>query len=461
VERLDFLWLGADWGANMSRQDHQSLPSATRKLRCAVYTRKSSEEGLEQEFNSLDAQREASEAYIASQRSEGWLAVRDRYDDPGVSGGTLDRPALRRLRRDIDAGLVDVVVVYKIDRLSRKLTDFLGLVDEFTEAGVTFVSITQHFNTTTALGRLTLNMMASFGQFEREQTGERIRDKIAASRAKGIWMGGPVPLGYRAIDRKLVPVESEARVIRTMFERFAALGSATKLASELARAGVVNRKGKPFDKGSIYKVLNNKVYNGKAVHKQHTYPGEHQAIVDDDLWAKVHSVLQVSPRSRAARTRAETPALLKGLIFAPSGRAMSPTHTRRRGKLYRYYVSQDVLKVGPDACPVRRVPAGEVEAAVVDQVRQLVRTPEIIFQTWDAARAALPDIDERDVREGLLAFDQVWDELFPAEQARIVQLLVDRVDVSEQGLKIYLKTQGLSGLVKEIVPTTAPALGAP
>ncbi|SFZ84488.1 Site-specific DNA recombinase [Devosia enhydra] len=433
----------------------QPVAPASRKLRCAVYTRKSSEEGLEQDFNSLDAQREAGEACIASQRAEGWILVPDRYDDGGISGGTLDRPALARLRSDIDRGKIDVVVVYKIDRISRSLTHFLSLIEEFNQAEVTFVSVTQHLNTTTAAGRLMLNVLASFGQFEREQTGERIRDKIAASRAKGIWMGGPVPLGYRALDRKLTPVESEAKVVRLIFQRFAELGSATKLAGELTKSGIVNRKGKRFDKGSIYKVLNNKVYNGKAVHKQQEYQGEHQAIVDDDLWGKVHSMLQVSPRTRAARTRAKTPALLKGLIFAPSGRAMSPTHTRRRGKLYRYYISQDVLKSGPDACPVRRVPAGEVESAVIDQVRQLVRAPEIIFQTWNAARASLPDIDERDVREGLVAFDQIWDELFPAEQARIVQLLVDRVDVSDQGLQIHLKTKGLTGLVKEVLPQTA------
>ena len=358
-----------------------------RKLRCAVYTRKSSEEGLEQEFNSLDAQREACEAYIASQKPEGWLLVPDRYDDGGISGATLERPALKRLLADIEAQRVDVVVVYKIDRLSRALMDFSKLVEIFDRNNVTFVSVTQSFNTTTSMGRLTLNILLSFAQFEREVIGERIRDKFAASRKKGMWMGGFVPLGYDVKDRKLVVNQAEAATVRMIFERFIKIGSATDAGARSSGPKVSRGKqGKLVDKGYVYKLLNNRVYVGDAVHKGTAYPGEHQAIIDRALWDRVHAILRESPRKRAAHTRAQTPALLKGLIFGPTGRAMTPAHTRKGGKLYRYYVSTDVLKRDADACTVRRVPAAEIESAVVDQLRGLLRAPEIIVRTWRAER---------------------------------------------------------------------------
>jgi site-specific DNA recombinase len=420
-----------------------------RKLRCAVYTRKSSEEGLEQEFNSLHAQREACESYIASQRSEGWVLVRDRYDDGGISGGTLERPALKRLLADIEDGLIDVVVVYKIDRLSRSLMDFSKLVEVFDLAGVTFVSVTQSFSTTTSMGRLTLNILLSFAQFEREVTAERIRDKIRASRMKGMWMGGTVPLGYEVRDRKLVVHEAEAAIVGTIFERFVEIGSATVLARELRKEGACTKRGNPIDKGYLYKCLNNPVYIGMAVHKGTAYPGEHKAIIDQALWDKVHAILGENARTRSARTRAQTPALLKGLIFGPSGAAMSPTHTRKGVRLYRYYVSQDVLKRGPNACPVGRVPAAEIEAAVVGQLRAIFQQPEIIVGTWRAARAERDDITEDDVREALLELDPLWDELFPAEQARIVQLLVERVDVAEDCADVRLRVNELVNLVRE------------
>ena len=247
-----------------------------RKLRCAVYTRKSSEEGLEQEFNSLHAQREACESYIASQRSEGWVLVRDQYDDGGISGGTLERPGLKRLLADIEDGLVDVVVVYKIDRLSRSLMDFSKLVEVFDRNGVTFVSVTQSFNTTTSMGRLTLNILLSFAQFEREVTGERIRDKIAASRRKGMWMGGCPPPGYEVKDRKLVENPADAAHVRWVFARFIEIGSGTELARELAARGVTTSRGHRIDKKFIYRMLNNRVYIGDAVHKGTSYPGEHR-----------------------------------------------------------------------------------------------------------------------------------------------------------------------------------------
>jgi DNA invertase Pin-like site-specific DNA recombinase len=421
-----------------------------RKLRCAVYTRKSSEEGLEQEFNSLDAQREACEAYIASQKAEGWLLVPDRYDDGGISGATLERPALQRLLAGIEAQRVDVVVVYKIDRLSRALMDFSKLVEVFDRNNVTFVSVTQSFNTTTSMGRLTLNILLSFAQFEREVIGERIRDKFAASRKKGMWMGGFVPLGYEVKDRKLIVKKAEAATVRMIFERFAKIGSATVLVRALRTEGIRGKQGKLVDKGYVYKLLNNRVYVGEAVHKGTAYPGEHQAIIDRALWDRVHTILQDSPRRRGAHSRAQTPSLLKGLIFGPTGRAMTPSHTRKAGRLYRYYVSTDVLRRDAEACTVRRVPAAEIENAVVDHLRGLLRAPEIIVRTWRAARQSMGDIKEADVREALERLDPLWDELFPAEQARIVQLLVERVDVSPDGVDLRLRTEGMADLVTDL-----------
>ena len=425
------------------------MKKPVRKLRCAVYTRKSTDEGLDMEFNSLDAQREACEAYIASQKPEGWVLVPDHYDDGGFSGGTLERPALKRLLADIEAGRVDIVVVYKIDRLSRSLMDFAKLVEVFDRRNVTFVSVTQSFNTTTSMGRLTLNVLLSFAQFEREVIGERIRDKIAASRRKGMWMGGYPVLGYEVKDRKLIVNEAEAATVRKIFERFVRVGSITSLARMLSAESMKTKQGSPVDKGFLYRLLRNRTYLGEAVHKGVAYPGEQAAIVSQSLWDKVQAILRESPRRRAARTRTQTPALLKGLIFGPTGSAMTPTHTRRRGKLYRYYVSTKVLKHGADACPIRRVPAGEIENAVIDQIRALLRSPEIVVRTWRAARQTV-DITEAEVREALERFNRMWEELFPAEQARIVQLLVERVDVSLDGVDIRLRAEGLASLVADL-----------
>ena len=434
----------------------------TRKLRCAVYTRKSTEEGLDMEFNSLDAQREACEAYVASQKPEGWVLVPDHYDDGGFSGGTLERPALKRLLVDIEDGRVDVVVVYKIDRLSRSLMDFAKLVEVFDRRGVTFVSVTQSFNTTTSMGRLTLNILLSFAQFEREVIGERIRDKFAASRARGMWMGGMPPLGYDVLERKLVVNEAEAEFVRLIFSRFLRVGSATKLSHELRRAGHTtkswttqdghHRPGKPIDKGAIYKILGNRVYLGEAVHKGTPYPGEHTAIIDRATWDKVHAILAENTVARSNSTRAQTAALLRGIMFAPGGHAMTPSHTRKKGRLYRYYVATDAIRQGYAECLVRGVPAAEVEDAVMAQVRHLLQTPEIIARTWAEAESETP---ERDVVKVVTEFAPLWDELFPAEQARIVRLLVERVDLAPSGLRVKLRAEGLQTLVQELLMRTA------
>jgi DNA invertase Pin-like site-specific DNA recombinase len=422
-----------------------------RKLRCAVYTRKSSEEGLEQEFNSLHAQREACEAYIFSQRSEGWVLVRDQYDDGGVSGGTLERPGLKRLMTDIEDGLVDVIVVYKIDRLSRSLADFAKLVEVFDRNSVTFVSVTQSFNTTTSMGRLTLNILLSFAQFEREVTAERIRDKVAASRKKGMWMGGVPPYGYRVENRKLLVDETGAAHVRWIFARFLEIGSCTVLAREVAARGLGTPRGNRIDKKYLYRMLSNRAYLGEAVHKGDSYPGEHDGIIDRETWDRVHAILQESPRKRAARTRADTHAILRGLLYGPDGAAFSPTHTRKGGRLYRYYVSQTVLKHGAGSCPIGRVPAGEIEAAVIDQLRAVFRQPEIVAGTWKTARAQDGGTTEVDARDTLTRLDPLWDELFPAEQARIVALLVERVDIGTDGLNVRLRVDGLSSLTREML----------
>jgi site-specific DNA recombinase len=431
----------------------EALEAETRptvhKLRCAVYTRKSSEEGLDMDFNSLDAQRESCEAYVASQKAEGWVLAGDHYDDGGFSGGTLERPALKRLLADVEAGKVDVIVVYKIDRLSRSMLDFLNLVELFENHGVTFVSVTQSFNTKDAMGRMALNILVTFAQFERELIGERIRDKVAASRKRGKWMGGWAPLGYEVRDRKLVIRPEDAERVRSIFRRFVQLKSATRLARELVAAGATNRYGHLLDKGVLYRLLNNRVYVGEAVHKGTSYPGEHEPIIDQKLWAEVHAILKVSPRTRARNARAQTPAPLKGFLFGPDGTAMSPTHTRRSGKLYRYYISQTAMKRGSD-CSVRMVPAAEIERIVLDQVRNLIRTPEVIVQTWRAARELGRETTEKEVRSALTEFEELWDELFPAEQARIVELLVQRVDIHPDRLDITLKIQGLTSLMSEL-----------
>jgi site-specific DNA recombinase len=420
------------------------------KVRCAIYCRKSSDEGLGQTFNSLHAQREACHAYIDSQRHEGWIALDDRFEDGGFSGASLQRPALQRLLRDVEARRLDVVVTYKLDRLSRSLTDFVKLIELFDKQDVTFVSITQQFNTTTSMGRLTLNILLSFAQFERELAGERIRDKFLQSRKRGLWMGGHAPLGFGVQDRKLVVNDAEASLVLHIFQRFLQVGSATALVQELNTAGHRTKRGKPFDKGILYKLLNNQVYIGLAVHRGQAYPGEHEAIIDRATWDKVHAILAENRHRRASRTCAAASALLKGLIFGPDGKPMAPSHTRRGGRLYRFYRTATSLKLSHGDCPLRAVPAGDVERAVIAQIRALLRAPEVVVRTWRAAWLDDERIHEREVVEALQRLDPLWDQLFPAEQARILQLLVARVLVRLDGLEISLRAEGIDSLVEDL-----------
>jgi site-specific DNA recombinase len=322
-----------------------TAPTKVQRLRCAVYTRKSSDEGLEQDFNSLDAQREACEAYVLSQRHAGWTTLPVMYDDGGISGATLERPSLQRLFKDVRAGKVDCVIVYKVDRLTRSITDFGKIVEIFDASSVSFVSVTQQFNTTSSMGRLTLNVLLSFAQFEREIAGERIRDKIAASKAKGMWMGGTIPLGYDIKDRKLIINQDEADTVRLIFKRYAELGSVTLLQTELIQLGHISKRreaagkfvsgGRPFSRGILYHILQNQLYRGQITHKGNIYPGQHEAIVDQEAWTVAQEQLAANCRVRLLALNAEDPSLLSGLIFDSDGHRMTPTHANKRGCRYR------------------------------------------------------------------------------------------------------------------------------
>jgi site-specific DNA recombinase len=352
-------------------------------LRCAIYTRVSTEQGLEQDFNSLDAQREAREAYIKSQAHEGWRLVRDRYDDGGFSGGSMDRPALQKLLIDVQARRIDVIVVYKVDRLTRSLADFAKLVETFDAHGVSFVSVTQSFNTTTSMGRLTLNVLLSFAQFEREVTGERIRDKIAASKKKGMWMGGVVPLGYRVQDRALHIVENHAEIVRYVFRRYLEAGSVVRLKQRLDAEGFripirIDGAGRStwgglFSRGHVYRLLSNPIYVGRIAHKAQIYEGHHPPILTADLWDEVQqSLCDHLGAVRTKRTRQSSDALLTGKIYDDGGNRMSPTWARKGSKRWRYYVSQAVLQGDKSkAGSIVRVPTANIETLVTEALSKL------------------------------------------------------------------------------------------
>lgn len=329
-----------------------------KKIRCAIYTRKSSEEGLDQDFNSLDAQREACSAYISSQKQEGWVLLDRCYDDGGLSGGTMNRPALQRLLQDVDEGLVDQIVVYKIDRLTRSLTDFAKLVDRLDKQNTSLVSVTQSFNTATSMGRLTLNVLLSFAQFEREVTAERIRDKIATSKKKGMWMGGLVPLGYRARGRTLEIAPEEAKAVAKLFELYLEYGTVAAVKDQADVLGLTTRKrttrsgkafgGKPFDVSHLHAILTNPIYCGKIRHKNQIYQGLHSAIVDQETWENVQQLLSNNAAyERGKRTRVTAPSPLMGKLSDEAGRKLVPSHANKQGKRYRYYVSQDLIKPAP------------------------------------------------------------------------------------------------------------------
>jgi site-specific DNA recombinase len=430
---------------------NRSAPPANRttaKLRCAIYTRKSSEEGLEQDFNSLDAQREACEAYVASQKREGWLPIPEMYDDGGFSGATMERPAFQRLMSDIEAGQIDVVVVYKVDRLTRSLSDFAKIVDIFDKHSVSFVSVTQQFNTTSSMGRLTLNILLSFAQFEREVTGERIRDKIAASKKKGIWMGGLPSLGYDVKDRKLVVNDREAETVRSIFRRYTQLRSVQELKQALDAAGIVSKirtaaDGRKYgaqtlSRGALYLMLQNRIYCGEIVHKGKSYPGEHEAIVDQALWDEVQAILSENRVDRVTGRAGKEPSLLMGFLFDARGRRMSPTHANKRGTRYRYYISRS-LQAGSSKTEGQRIPAVALEALVVRRIRDWLSDPAAVLETL---QHAAPDAAEQKrlvERARYVAADKI-DALHTFTRSTIVRVQVhmDRIDITLGQDQVYL-----------------------
>ncbi len=421
--------------------------------RCAVYTRKSSEEGLEQDFNSLHAQREASEAFIKSQQGEGWKLVKTAYDDGGLSGGNMERPALQRLLEDIRHGLIDVVVVYKVDRLTRSLADFAKMVEVFDAQGVSFVAVTQHFNTTTSMGRLTLNVLLSFAQFEREVTGERIRDKIAASKRKGIWMGGCPSIGYDVCDRRLVINQAEAATVRQIYQRYLKTGSVPKLKKALDRDGIlskvrVSRKGKrsggqSFSRGALYELLSNPIYIGEIRHKRERHPGQHEAILDRKLWEKVQKRLR-DRTDRPSEPRSKvSPSPLAGKVFDETGEPLYVQAALKDRRRYRYYVSKALVR-GSKVEGQRgwRVPGPELERSVAIAARIILDDKAAILEALQVAGIRDTNINQ--------VFTLVAEcrELLLAERERSTALveLVEKAVLTDGsirlGLKLAIKTGG-------------------
>jgi DNA invertase Pin-like site-specific DNA recombinase len=410
------------------------------RFRCAIYTRKSSEEGLEQGFNSLHAQREACEAYISSQRHEGWTAITDCYDDGGISGGTLDRPGLQRLLADIEAKRVQVIVVYKVDRLTRSLADFAKLVERFDAHGVSFVSVTQQFNTTTSMGRLTLNVLLSFAQFEREVTGERIRDKIAASKKKGMWMGGMPPIGYVAKDRTLEPDAPQAQRVQEIYKLYLELDGVRRLKQELDQRGWATPQrmttragasgGRSFSRGHLYRILSNPIYVGQIKHKDQVFPGNHPPIIDLDLWQAVQDRLQANLQGSRARTHASHPSLLAGKLFDAQGHRLTPSHAQKGTRRYRYYV-------GPgDGEQAFRVPAHAMEQAVINA---------LIGWLGDEAQllAVIPGYDLRAMRQCLSLARALADQIKATPRARLDDC-VARITVTPDRIAIKVRLKALA-----------------
>jgi DNA invertase Pin-like site-specific DNA recombinase len=437
----------------------RSGPRRNARVRCAIYTRKSSEEGLDQEFNSLRAQREACEAFITSQRHEGWVCLRTGYDDGGFSGATMGRPALQRLLADIAAGRVDTIVVYKIDRLTRSLADFAKIVEILDARSASFVSVTQQFNTTTSMGRLTLNVLLSFAQFEREVIGERIRDKIAASKKKGMWVGGIPPLGYRVRDRKLVIIDREAEIVRSIFRRYAELGSVRLLKEELQAHGINSKSwksaagrvigGKPFSRGALYLILQNRIYCGEIVHKSQSYPGEHPPIIDQPLWDAVQMQLAGNTAERNSGTRIHQPSLLAGMLFDTAGNRMTPSYAVKKRTRYRYYVSRPLITQDQrESSTALRIPAGEIEHLVTSRVRQWLLDPGAIYQSTRLPDPSAP----RRLVAGAAEIGKTWPELPGTRQRALLTTLIDRIDVGAHQIDIHLRPTRLGALLDVATP---------
>src|ERR1700732_592197 len=434
------------------------------RVRCAIYTRKSSEEGLEQSFNSLEAQREACRAYVLSQKHEGWIVLANQYDDGGFSGGTMERPGLKQLLTDIRAGKVDTVVVYKVDRLTRSLTDFSKIIEIFDAQKVSFVSVTQHFNTTSSMGRLTLNVLLSFAQFERAVHGERIRDKIAASKKKGMWMGGLVPLGYDCVDRQLVVNQVEANTVREIFRQYLRLGCVNKLKQFLehkqirskVRTSTAGRTGggATYSRGALYHLLNNRIYIGETVHRKESYTGQHKPIVPRQLWNKVTARLRENNQSHRKGKSHSTPSRLSGKLFDSSGVRFTPTHSSKNGRRYRYYTSQTVVRKSGSKPAITRFPAQELERFVLSQIHHMLQEPSEFT-------AGMKDASKRDaVTERVRDFAKEWPTLDESKQHEFAGNISRRVTIGQSVVWIEIdKTRLLANLLgwkSEALPASRP-----
>lgn len=432
----------------------------SKRLRCAVYTRKSSEEGLDQEFNSLDAQREACEAYIKSQIHEGWTLIRERYDDGGLSGATMNRPALSRLLAEVQAGRVDVVVVYKVDRLTRALSDFARLVEIFDSQSVSFVSVTQQFNTTTSMGRLTLNVLLSFAQFEREVTAERIRDKIGASKKKGMWMGGVVPLGYDASEKKLVVNAKEAETVREIFRLYLECGNVGRLKEEADKMGLRTKARKPnngtrsrgdtFSRGHIYKLLSNPIYIGEVAHKGARFHGAHEAIIDRETWDKVQQGLRQNGVVRRSVRNTRSPSLLAGLLVGADGGRLSPSHASKAGRSYRYYVSEIPAGDTTNERAQRRLPAAEIEAVVLGEIWAVLRDPSRVVKIIGLSSGSAAHISENIKRAA-----ELGDELLSGstvEQNALLREILVRIELSSACMRFVVSRRRFAVKVGATLP---------
>lgn len=428
--------------------------SNNKVTRCVIYTRKSTEEGLEQAFNSLDAQREACEAYIKSQAHEGWVLIPKQYDDGGFSGGNTNRPSLVQLMGDIESDEIDLIVVYKVDRLSRSLADFSNMVETFDKNKVSFVSITQQFNTSTSMGRLTLNVLLSFAQFEREVTGERIRDKVAASKKKGMWMGGGVPLGYDNIDKLLIVNELEAKTVRYIFEKYLSVGSVKLLKEKLNAEGIITKiskngqGGNEFSRGALYALLKNVIYIGKIKHKEYVYDGNHKAILKQTLWDKVQQQLLDNKQATYQRTTAKEPALLAGLLFDDKGNQLSPTHTRKKNRRYKYYVNQALLQFKKtDENAVTRVPAENLEAIIEKQLLILLTNDSKLTRLITLYN--LSAINHKTILKSAKQFSLQWIELESNQKIVFLNRFIKQIILTRTALSISYQTNHIINALLE------------
>ena len=426
----------------------------SKRVRCAIYTRKSTEEGLEQDFNSLDAQREACEAYIQSQRGQGWVIQRKRYDDAGISGGTMHRPALQDLLADIGKGEVDLVVVYKVDRLTRSLTDFARIIETFDARGASFVSVTQQFNTANSMGRLTLHVLLSFAQFEREVTAERIRDKIAASKKKGMWMGGPVPLGYDVKDQRLVATRIEADTVNQIFRLYVELGTVRRLQDELDRLGIVTKRrvhktgnqtgGKPFSRGNLYQLLSNPIYIGRP-HKGEAYPGEHGAIVELDTWQAVRSLLAQNAVGRTRKTNVGGSFLLTGKVFDENGDPLYLSQAHAHGRRYGYYISRHLMHGAHRNAEGWRIPARTLEHVVTASLSDLCRSQSRLMDLMSPEEPGIAALTGLKARAAGLSAQLSNGPL--EEQRGILHAIIQRIDLTPASIVLILHKTALARLL--------------